>query len=128
MLLQERAQDDGKTRVSILDASHSRPLKPWEIIQRALILGVAVHYSEHGCRQRERAEPSMLVMGSDTHTCSSGAVSCLTIGLGAGDFKVSEAIRIDFVDKPSWYICGKDEVLSLLNQRKRNTSATNQFI
>ncbi|KAJ6146466.1 hypothetical protein N7497_008448 [Penicillium chrysogenum] len=34
---------------------------------------------------RERAQPGMLVVGSDSHTCSSGAVGCLAIGLGAAD-------------------------------------------
>ena len=33
---------------------------------------------------RERAEPGMLVVGSDSHTCSAGAVGCLSVGLGAG--------------------------------------------
>ncbi len=34
---------------------------------------------------RERAESGMLVIGSDSHTCSAGAVSALAIGLGAPD-------------------------------------------
>ncbi|PVH95116.1 aconitase [Periconia macrospinosa] len=88
---------------------------------------------------RERAEPGMLVLGSDSHTCSAGAVSCLAIGLGAGDvmmglvtgqtwFKIPESIRIDFVGKPAWYIRGKDVVLSILKQLKRNTYAADRII
>jgi homoaconitase/3-isopropylmalate dehydratase large subunit len=30
---------------------------------------------------REHTEPGMLILGSDSHTCSSGAVGYLTIGL-----------------------------------------------
>ncbi|KAF9690425.1 hypothetical protein EKO04_011558 [Ascochyta lentis] len=88
---------------------------------------------------RERAEPGMLVLGSDSHTCSGGAVSCLAIGLGAGDvmmglvtgqtwFKIPESIRIDFVGEPAWYIRGKDVVLSILKQLKRNTHAADRII
>jgi homoaconitase/3-isopropylmalate dehydratase large subunit len=34
---------------------------------------------------RKRVKPGMLILGSDSHTCSSGAVGCLAIGLGAAD-------------------------------------------
>ncbi|KAK6835654.1 hypothetical protein RU639_002147 [Aspergillus parasiticus] len=34
---------------------------------------------------RVRAQPGMLIVGSDSHTCSSGALGCLAIGLGAAD-------------------------------------------
>ena len=30
---------------------------------------------------RERAQPGMIVIGSDSHTCSAGALGCLAIGL-----------------------------------------------
>lgn len=56
---------------------------------------------------RERAEPGMLILGSDSHTCSAGAVGCLAIGLGVADvtmalstgetwFKIPESILITF--------------------------------
>lgn len=32
---------------------------------------------------RERAQPGQIIIGSDSHTCSSGADGCLAIGLGA---------------------------------------------
>lgn len=34
---------------------------------------------------RERTQPGMLIVGSDSHTCSSGANGCLAIGMGAAD-------------------------------------------
>ncbi|RYO44978.1 putative aconitate hydratase [Alternaria tenuissima] len=88
---------------------------------------------------RERAEPGMLVLGSDSHTCSAGAVSALAIGLGAGDvmaglatgetwFKVPECIRINFTGQPAWYIGGKDVILSVLKQLKRNTYAAERIV
>ncbi|EME80585.1 uncharacterized protein MYCFIDRAFT_190021 [Pseudocercospora fijiensis CIRAD86] len=88
---------------------------------------------------RERAEPGMLVLGSDSHTCSAGAVSALAIGLGAADvmaalatgetwLKVPECIRIDFVGQPLWYVGGKDIVLDILRQLKRNTHAADRVV
>ena len=41
---------------------------------------------------RERAEPGMLCIGSDSHTCSGGAVGCLSIGLGAADVMMALAL------------------------------------
>ena len=34
---------------------------------------------------QERAQPGMIVIGSDSHTCSAGSVSCLAVGMGAAD-------------------------------------------
>jgi homoaconitase/3-isopropylmalate dehydratase large subunit len=49
---------------------------------------------------RERAEPGMLVIGSDSHTCSGGAASALAIGLGAPD--VTMALVIIVVRAQRW--------------------------
>ncbi|KAM3418396.1 hypothetical protein BST61_g4389 [Cercospora zeina] len=88
---------------------------------------------------RERAEPGMLVIGSDSHTCSAGAVSALAIGLGAADtmaglvtgetwLRVPETIRINFTGKMPWYLKGKDVILSILRQLKRNTYAAERVV
>ncbi|KAK1573053.1 aconitase [Colletotrichum navitas] len=88
---------------------------------------------------RERAEPGMLVIGADSHTCSGGAVSALSIGLGAGDnmiglatgqtwFKVPESIRVNFTGKPAWHIKGKDVILSILRTLRRNTFAADRVV
>ncbi|KAL3485306.1 aconitase iron-sulfur domain-containing protein [Aspergillus germanicus] len=88
---------------------------------------------------RERAEPGMLVIGSDSHTCSAGAVSSLAIGLGAADvmaalatgetwFKSPESIRVTFTGEPAWYIRGKDVILYILSMLKRNTHAANRIV
>jgi homoaconitase/3-isopropylmalate dehydratase large subunit len=64
----------------------------------------------------------MLVIGSDSHTCSAGSVSCLAIGLGVADvilplitgetwFKIPETVEIRFVNKPKPAISGKDVIL-----------------
>src|SRR5271170_1401417 len=76
---------------------------------------------------RERAEPGMLILGSDSHTCSAGAVGCLSIGLGAADvtmalstgetwFKVPESILINFVGMPA---VGMSVILDILKELKR---------
>jgi homoaconitase/3-isopropylmalate dehydratase large subunit len=88
---------------------------------------------------RERAEPGMLIIGSDSHTCSSGSVSCLAIGLGVADtclplvtgetwIKVPETVRINFVGKPKPGIGGKDIILYILKVLKRNTVAAERIV
>lgn len=88
---------------------------------------------------RERAEPGMLVIGSDSHTCSGGAASALAIGLGAPDvtmalvtgqtwFKVPETCRIRFVGRPAPGISGKDVILYILKELRRNTVAAERVV
>ena len=88
---------------------------------------------------RERAEPGMIAVGSDSHTCSAGAVGCLAIGLGTADvmmtlslgetwFKIPESIRIEFVGKPSFGMSGKDVILHILRELKRNTVAAERIV
>ncbi|RDW83768.1 aconitase family protein [Aspergillus mulundensis] len=88
---------------------------------------------------RERAEPGMLVIGSDSHTCSGGAVSSLAIGLGAADvmaalatgetwIKSPESIRVHFSGEPAWYIRGKDIILYILKKLRRNTHAADRIV
>ncbi|KAJ5240263.1 hypothetical protein N7468_004882 [Penicillium chermesinum] len=88
---------------------------------------------------RERAQPGMLVIGSDSHTCSSGAVGCLAIGLGVADvtmplvtgetwFKVPESVNIRMVGRPRPGIGGKDIILYILKQLKRNTVTSDRVV
>jgi len=88
---------------------------------------------------RERAEPGMLVIGSDSHTCSAGAVGCLAIGLGTADvmmtlslgetwFKIPESISIELKGKPAFGLRGKDIILHILKELKRNTVAAERIV
>jgi homoaconitase/3-isopropylmalate dehydratase large subunit len=88
---------------------------------------------------RERAEPGMLCIGSDSHTCSAGAAGCLAIGLGTADvmmalalgetwFKVPESISIEIQGKPATGISGKDVILHILKVFKRNTIAAERIV
>jgi hypothetical protein len=88
---------------------------------------------------RQRAEPGMIAIGSDSHTCSSGALGLLSIGLGAADvtmalvtgeiwFKVPEVVEIRFVGEPPIGIGGKDVILYILQQLKRNTVAADRVV
>ncbi|KAI8319528.1 aconitase iron-sulfur domain-containing protein [Martensiomyces pterosporus] len=83
---------------------------------------------------RERAQPSQLVIGADSHTCSGGAVGALSIGMGAADvvmplvtgetwLQVPETVEIRFINAPPFGIGGKDIILDVLRQLKRNTVA-----
>ncbi|KAK4958728.1 hypothetical protein LTR10_003524 [Elasticomyces elasticus] len=88
---------------------------------------------------RERAQPGMLVIGSDSHTCSAGSVSCLAIGLGVADvtlslvtgqtwIKVPETVEIRFINKPPPGLGGKDIILHVLKKLKRNTVAADRVV
>ena len=88
---------------------------------------------------RERAQPGMLIIGSDSHTCSSGALGCLAIGLGAADvtmplvtgetwFRVPESVNIRLINSPPDGIGGKDTILYILKELKRNTVAAEKIV
>ncbi|EXJ75019.1 uncharacterized protein A1O5_01715 [Cladophialophora psammophila CBS 110553] len=88
---------------------------------------------------RERAQPGMFVIGSDSHTCSAGSVSCLAIGLGVADvilplitgetwFKIPETVEIRFINQPKPGISGKDVILYVLKELKRNTVASDRVV
>jgi len=88
---------------------------------------------------RERVEPGMLILGSDSHTCSSSAVGCLAIGLGAADvgkglvtgetwMKIPESILITFTGKPAFGMGGKDVILYILKELRRNTVAADRIV
>jgi hypothetical protein len=88
---------------------------------------------------RQRAEPGMIAIGSDSHTCSSGALGLLSIGLGAADvtmalvtgeiwFKIPEIVEIRFVGEPPTGVGGKDVILYILQQLKRNTVAADRVV
>ena len=88
---------------------------------------------------RERAEPGMLIIGSDSHTCSAGSVSSLAIGLGVADvtlplvtgetwIKVPETVEIRFINRPKPGMGGKDIILYVLKELKRNTVAADRVV
>lgn len=88
---------------------------------------------------RERAQPGMLVIGSDSHTCSAGSVSSLAIGLGVSDvtlplitgetwIKVPETVEVRFINRPAPGLGGKDVILYILQQLKRNTVAAERIV
>ncbi|TMW65540.1 hypothetical protein Poli38472_008182 [Pythium oligandrum] len=83
---------------------------------------------------RKRAQPGQIVIGADSHTCSAGGMGAFAAGLGAGDvvmplvtgqtwFKVPEVVYIEFVGEPAFGIGGKDVILHILGELKRNTVA-----
>ncbi|KAF9874425.1 aconitase family protein [Colletotrichum karsti] len=88
---------------------------------------------------RERAQPGQIIIGSDSHTCSAGADGCLAIGLGATEvtmalvtgeiwFKVPEVVEIHLVGSPKRGVGGKDIILYILQQLKRNTVAADRVV
>jgi homoaconitate hydratase len=88
---------------------------------------------------RERVQPGMLVTGADSHTCSAGCLGALAIGMGNTDvviqlvtgetyIQVPEVVRINLVGKPPRGIGGKDVILGILGQLKRNTVAAERLV
>ncbi|KAI1132574.1 hypothetical protein F5Y10DRAFT_230869 [Nemania abortiva] len=88
---------------------------------------------------RERALPGQLIIGADSHSCSAGAVSCLSIGMGGADvvmplitgqtwFAVPETVSIRFIGRPPKGIGGKDTILYILKELKRNTVAAERIV
>ncbi|KAF9893323.1 hypothetical protein FE257_011755 [Aspergillus nanangensis] len=101
--------------------------------------GMAQYTILHTEFYRERIQPGMIAIGSDSHTCSSGALGALAIGLGAADvtlplvtgktwFKVPESVNIRLVGSPRPGIGGKDTILYILQQLKRNTVAADRIV
>ena len=88
---------------------------------------------------RERAQPGMLIVGADSHSCSSGALGCLSIGMGTLDvavplvtgqtwIKVPEIVNLRFINKVPPGIGGKDTILYILKEFKRNTIAADRIV
>lgn len=88
---------------------------------------------------RKRCQPGMLVIGCDSHTGSAGSLGALAIGMGVTDvimqvvtgetyLAVPEVVCIRFVGKPPHGLSGKDVILSILGQLKRNTVAAERLV
>lgn len=71
------------------------------------------------------ASPGDLIVGTDSHTCTAGAVGALAFGVGATDMagawhsgevlaRVPEAVKITLTGRLRPGVCAKDLVLSLL--------------
>ena len=74
-----------------------------------------------------------------TYRQSAGAVGCLSIGLGTADvmmtlslgetwFKIPESILIELKGKPTFGMSGKDVILKILKELKRNTVAAERIV
>lgn len=77
--------------------------------------------------ERGLARPGQVVVGGDSHTCTSGAVGAFAVGVGSSDlaaslalgenwFRVPETIRIVFKGNLPEWICGKDMILLVLKE------------
>lgn len=97
--------------------------------------GTPLHESEGICHQllpeRGYVTPGSLVIGTDSHTCTYGALNAFSTGVGSTDFavamtygklwfKVPETVRINFIGKLPTGVFSKDLILSLIGQLKAN--------
>ena len=71
------------------------------------------------------AKPGMMIIGADSHTCTYGALACLSTGIGSTDMaaamitgkmwvRVPEAIKINIKGKLRKYTTGKDVILTII--------------
>ena len=75
-----------------------------------------------------RVRPGDVVLGGDSHTCTSGAFGAFAVGVGSTDIaaalalgqmwvKVPKVHRVTFTGTPGSYIAGKDLILAYLRRR-----------
>ena len=73
------------------------------------------------------AKPGMLIIGADSHTCTYGALSCFSTGIGSTDMaaamitgkmwlRVPEAIKVVVKGKLNKYVTGKDVILTIIKE------------
>lgn len=91
------------------------------------------HYWEVGCMGVEHAllpeqgvvGPGDVIIGSDSHTCTYGALGAFATGVGSTDaaagyatgeawFKVPESIKFNVTGELSPWVCGKDIILHII--------------
>ncbi|WP_102410753.1 3-isopropylmalate dehydratase large subunit [Beduinella massiliensis] len=94
-----------------------------------------VHYFEVGKAGIEHAllpeqglcAPGEVIIGADSHTCTYGALGCMSTGVGSTDmaagmatgeawFKVPEAVKVTLTGKLNPYVSGKDVILYLIGE------------
>jgi len=79
----------------------------------------------HNAVFEELASPGQLVIGSDSHTCTAGALGCFAFGVGSTDMAnawytkdvqvtVPQSVRIELKGKPGPDITAKDIMLYLM--------------
>jgi len=100
-------------------------------IVRELGIGTFFDVGQGICHQllveRGIAGPGMLVVGSDSHTTTCGAVGAMGVGLGATDIaavwakgsiwlKVPETVRTEISGKPQTGVCAKDISLEMVSR------------
>ena len=89
------------------------------------------HYYEFAgpCHQvmieKSRVLPGEIILGTDSHTCTYGALGAFSTGVGSTDmaagmatgkawFKVPSAIKFNIVGKPKKWVSGKDVILHII--------------
>lgn len=81
----------------------------------------------HNAVLEELARPGHLVIGTDSHTCTAGALGCFAFGVGSTDManawftgdiqvKVPESVRYELIGKPANGVTAKDIILYIMAQ------------
>jgi 3-isopropylmalate/(R)-2-methylmalate dehydratase large subunit len=83
----------------------------------------------HTVVREEIAEPGQVILGTDSHTCSAGALNCLAYGIGNTEIaciwehnevagRVPQTVRIRLTGKLAPSCTAKDVILNLAHQGK----------
>lgn len=79
----------------------------------------------HNAVMEDIAQPGQLVIGTDSHTCTAGALGCFAFGVGSTDManawytkdiqvKVPTSVRYNLIGKPKDDIAAKDIILYIM--------------
>lgn len=88
---------------------------------------------------RQRAMPGTVIIGADSHSCSAGCLGAFATGMGAADvlmpvltgqtwIKVPETILIELKGDLTFGLTGKDVMLWILKELKRNSVALDRSV
>ena len=117
-------------------ASTDRIARELEMGDNYAPAGTTIMHTEFA---RARCQPGMFVIGADSHSGSAGCMGALAIGMGMMDtlvqlivgetyIKVPATLRINFVGRVPFGIGGKDIILGILGELKRNTVALGRVV
>jgi 3-isopropylmalate/(R)-2-methylmalate dehydratase large subunit len=93
----------------------------------------------HTVIREEIALPGQVLLGTDSHTCSAGALNCLAYGIGNTEIaciwehsevagRVPETVRIRLVGKLRPSCTAKDVILQLAHEGKLNSTFTGKVM
>ena len=129
LALLDRVMPDSQRRLGLLDRANELGQLQSEFARRHGVRLFGEHRDDAGiCHNLvldRLAKPGEVIVGTDSHTCTAGALGCFAFGVGStdmaagfvsGDFRltVPESVRLELEGELRPGVCAKDVWLSLL--------------